>query len=56
MYQFKLVHATFGTALAMGMHPGEFQFNQQEMRRHLWQCLERWRCFLLLEEEDQENE
>ena len=31
----------FATALATGMHPGEFQFNQQEMRRHLWQCLEK---------------
>lgn len=30
----------FATALAFGEHPGQYVFDQQQMRRHLWKCLE----------------
>ena len=33
----------FATALALGMRPEEFQFNQHEMRKHLCRCFEKGR-------------
>ena len=31
---------SFGTALVLGRQPGEFMFDQREMRSHLIHCLE----------------
>ena len=36
-----LFSIAFATALVHGAHPGQFLFDQQQMRRHLWQYLER---------------
>ena len=56
-YDCGLFAVAFATALALGIRPEEFQFNQPEMRKHLYQCFEkrRWKCFQLLEKEDRRN-
>ena len=35
-----LSSTAFGTALVLGRQPGEFMFDQREMRSHLIHCLE----------------
>ena len=53
-YDCGLFAVAFATALALGRRLEEFQFNQQEMRKHLYRCFERkkrWKCFHLLERE-----
>ena len=40
-YDCGLFAVAFATALALGIRPEEFQFNQPEMRKHLYQCFEK---------------
>ena len=40
-YDCGLFAVAFATVLALGRQPEEFQFSQQEMRKHLYQCFEK---------------
>ena len=40
-YDCGLFAVAFATALALGIRPKECQFNQPEMRKHLFKCLEK---------------